>query len=347
MDSIRSNNIFSRLKEIIEKYLPLGLIAVLKDYKYKFLNVYRSYKYNLSFVERKEPIAVLKNLLATTAKIFNSKRKTVLFYPNFPYWKATIYQLCLFLGYDVINNPEKPFDVAIYWKRYATFFPKDPTVIRLSSQNKIVLNKDCRDVSKTYIDRAFLEVFGYGTVIDPLTYQGQCVAKSDLNAQHDGKIINCPIASKKSGIIYQKLIDNEVEKGKVVDFRVPIFKQTIPVVYRYLKKNLNDEQRFFGYPSLISVEAIAATEIFSKEEINLILKFCQKIGLDYGEIDVLKDEGDKRIYIIDANNTPSSRLLYERVEMPANKCLLSSQQRRSILERSINALQTEIFNLNR
>ncbi|MDJ0728265.1 MAG: hypothetical protein QNJ38_24495 [Prochloraceae cyanobacterium] len=346
MDSITNKNIFLQLKAITQKYLPQSLITFFKDYKYKFLNVYRSYKYNLSFVEQKQPISIIKNLLETTKKISRTARKTILFYPNYPYRKATIYQLCLALGYDVINNPKNQFDVGIYWKRYSTYFPQDPILSQLLNEKKTVLNYHCQDVSKTYIDRAFLEVFGYSTIIDPLTYQGQCVAKSDLNAQHDGKIIDCPLESKQSGIIYQKLIDNEVKKGQVVDFRVPIFKQTIPVVYKYLKKNLNAEQRFFGYPSLISVDIIKPREIFTSEEISNILQFCQKIGLDCGELDILRDKQDRRIYIIDANNTPSSRLLFEPLQMASEECILSYQQRQTIIEKLVLALQKEIFALD-
>lgn len=346
MSATLSDKVLFEFKQTLQKYLPDSIVTILKDYNYKILNVYRTYKYNLSFVEKKQPIAVFKNLIETTKKLTSARRKTILFYPNYPYWKASIYQFCLALGYDIINNPDRDFDVAIHWKRYATFFPKDPVLSRLSGENQTVYNNLCEDVSKTYIDRVFLEVFGYCTVVDPLTHTGKCVSKSDLNAQHDGKIINCPISSKQPGVIYQKLIDNEIEKGKVVDFRVPIFKQTIPVVYRYLKKNLNDEQRFFGYPSLILVEVLDAKDVFSAEEISKIIEFCQKIGLDYGEIDILKDEGDKRIYIIDANNTPSSRLLFERVEMPTEKCILTYEQRQNIIERSLTALQKEIFNLD-
>ncbi len=346
MKAITIDRVFLQFKQTLQKYLPVSIVTGLKNYNHRFLNAYRAYKYNLSFVEQKQPISILNNLIETTKKISSKGRKTILFYPNFPYWKATIYQLCLALGYHVTNNPDSNFDVAIYWKRYSTYFPKNTVLSQLTKENKTVLNHNCQDVSKTYIDRAFLEVFGYCTVIDPLTYQGKCVAKSDLNAQHDGKIIDCPIDSKKSGVIYQKLIDNEVEKGKVVDFRVPVIKGTIPIVYKYLKKNLNEEQRFFGYPSLISVELMEAKDVFTSEEIRKISDFCQKIGLDYGEIDVLKDQEDRRIYIIDANNTASSRLLFERVEMSAENCLLTYEQRQTIFEKMIFALQKEIFSIN-
>ena len=37
--------------------------------------------------------------------------------------------------------------------------------------------------------------------------------KSDINAKHDGEIINCPIESAEDGMIYQILIDNSISEG--------------------------------------------------------------------------------------------------------------------------------------
>ncbi len=36
------------------------------------------------------------------------------------------------------------------------------------------------------------------------------------------------------------------------------------------------------------------------------IEFTQSIGLDFGELDVLRDIGDGRLYIVDAANTPHS-----------------------------------------
>ena len=35
-----------------------------------------------------------------------------------------------------------------------------------------------------------------------------------------------------------------------------------------------------------------------------ILLFCRRMGLDYGELDMLRDREDGRLYIVDVNNTP-------------------------------------------
>ena len=44
------------------------------------------------------------------------------------------------------------------------------------------INDRIDDISKTHVAKVFQEVFGYGVDIDPLTYQGKAVQKSDINA---------------------------------------------------------------------------------------------------------------------------------------------------------------------
>ena len=342
MKSIIVNNYWLQMKQLLRNYLPIPVINFYKNYKYNYLNLYRAYKYNISTVVERQPLGIARNLLTTTQKLVTG-RKRILFYPDFPYLKATPYQICLLLGYDVTNNPELSFDLAIKWQRYATFFPDEPILSRLAADNISIVNNNCKDVSKSYINRVFDHVFGYSIAVNPLTYNGQCVVKSDLNAQHDGKIISCPISTIKSGVVYQKLVENEVEENRVLDFRVPVFKQSIPFVYIYLKENSREEQRFHGYPSLVSVRIAEAREVFEEDEIGKILLFCQKLGLDYGELDVLRDRNERRIYIVDANNTPSSRLLFEPVEMPYNKCRLSPDDRLLALQKLAQSFQKELL----
>ena len=65
--------------------------------------------------------------------------------------------------------------------------------------------------------------------------------------------------------------------------------------------------------------------------------------MDYGELDILRDQQDQRIYIVDANNTPSSRLLFEPVEMPYEKCLLSFEQRQTVLDRYTQVFKSQFL----
>ena len=345
MSTMQSNSIFTPIvntKKALRERLPVNIVKLYDRWKYNYFNWSWTYQYNLSTLEKKDFLPTTSNILTTTKKLV-TPRKRILFYPDFPYKKAALYQICLLLGYDVTDDPERKFDLAVKWERYATFFENDRVLSELSQQNNKIININCRDVSKNYTNKVFEQVFGYSLGVNPLTYTGKCVAKSNLNAQHDGKIIDCPIPQAKSGVTYQKLIDNEVTEKTVLDYRVPIFKQEIPLVYIYLKKNQNSTQRFFGYPSLISVALAETITVFSQDEIQKILYFCQKIGLDYGELDILRDRKDGRIYIVDANNTPSSRLLFEPVEMSYEKCLLTFEQRQTVLDKYTQAFKSQFI----
>jgi len=333
LKSTNIDNPIDRAKIFLQNCIPIS-----------WLNLYRTYTYNLSVGVNQQPLTVVQKLITTTQKLLTNRKK-VLLYPDFPYRKATIYQICLLLGYDVTDNPKDNFDLAFKWQRYKTFFSKEPILSRMSEQNIKVLNFHCQDVSKSLTNQLFHEAFGYSIAVNPLTYTEKCVVKSNLNAQHDGKIISCPIDKTESGVVYQKLVENELEEGKVVDYRVPVFNKVIPFVYIYIKKNQTETQRFFGYPSLISVQIAETKEIFDETEISNILSFCQKLGLDYGELDVLRDKTDKRIYIVDANNTPSSRLLFEPLVLPPEQCILTPEERRFGLEKMAQAFQKEFFNI--
>ena len=342
---MQSHKFFTPLVEVkqaLRGYLPNATVNLYDRWKYNYINFTRTYKYNLSTLLEQKPRDITGNLLTTTKKLLTQKKR-ILFYPDFPHRKAALYQICLFLGYDVTKDPQIRFDLAIKWQRYATFFNNDPVLAELSQQGKNIINFNCQDVSKEYISKIFKQIFGYDLGVDPLTYTGKCVAKSNLNAQHDGRILDCPIDKIESGVVYQKLVDNEAENNAVLDYRVPIFKQEIPLVYKYLKKNQTTEQRFYGYASLISVELAETEEVFSQDEIDNIISFCQNIGLNYGELDILRDKQDQRIYIVDANNTPCSRLLFEPVEMPYQKCILSYEQRQIVLQKFARAFQSQLL----
>ena len=79
---------------------------------------------------------------------------------------------------------------------------------------------------------------------------------------------------------------------------VPFFR-AIPYVYR---KRRPIDSRFSNTNARVTV---AETEqVFSAEEVACIGNCCRGLGLDYVEVDVLRDKNDGRIYLIDANWTP-------------------------------------------
>ena len=218
---------------------------------------------------------------------------TVLVYPQRLLSRSALYKTCKFLGFHVTRKLG-PADIVIDWTD-ATHRSSHPELRRFGE----VINLRATDISKTTVERVHTEVFGYTTAIDPLTYRGPCLRKSDVNALHDGAIVQCPIEKLEDGFVYEKLIDNMTPAG-ALDMRVPIFKSILPFVYH---KTRALEARFLKFHSAKLRET---DEVLSSDEQAKILQFCRKIGLDYGELDVLRDNGDGRIYIVDANNTPDS-----------------------------------------
>lgn len=247
--------------------------------------------------------------------------KTVLFYPQYPGRLSVIYKVLRELKCNITNNPSKKHNLTIYWQN-TTYRDPDSTIIELSKKEK-VLNFRCTDISKSKVEEHFYNIFGYSSIVDPETFTGIMVKKSEINATHDGEIINGP-TTPEEGFIYQKLIDNSYNGSLVLDIRVPVINDKLPLVYFKFKPI---STRFAHYrESTISVKApeVHPTEsVLSKEEIEKTVQFCKAIGLDYGEIDILRDNDDKRIYIIDVNNTPNGPSIGKKMREESVKKLAS------------------------
>ncbi len=137
-------------------------------------------------------------------------------------------------------------------------------------------------------------------MIDPLSYKGKCVKKSNLNGRRDGRIIDCPVEKPQEGFVYQMLIDNTAGDFLVRDIRVPLLGENIPLVYlKY--RSISDR---FGDTTHRS-EISRLNDNFSRAEVEKIILFCKQMGLDYGELDILRNKDDGKIYVVDVNNTPS------------------------------------------
>ncbi len=186
-------------------------------------------------------------------------------------------------------------DVVMHFED-ATYSPNDPPV-RLKPGAKLI-NYGCRDVSKTNVARACEAAFGNPLAVDPHSYVGAAVEKSEINAAHDGRIIQCP-APAAPGRAYQRVIDNRgVNPDLVEDLRtctvggkpICVFIKRRPVTKRF--QNTNTE-----------VELRTPEEVYSPAEIEQISAFTREMGLDWGGVDVLRDRTDGRLYIVDANKT--------------------------------------------
>ncbi len=222
-------------------------------------------------------------------------------YPHYPSKRSTIYRIAKELGFFLSNKLNEKATLAVYWE-YQTFRSEFAELEQFCDSRGIpLINRHSRDISKFFVDQAFLKVFGYSTRIDPLLHQGACVAKSDINAKHDGRVLQAPLTSTEPDTIYQILIDNSVGSDLVKDLRVPIYGSRIPFVFI---KYRSIGERFKN--TTVKTEIFEAHEVLSALEIAQILEFSRSIQLDHGELDILRDNVSQKIYIVDVNNTPQS-----------------------------------------
>ncbi|MEL6259180.1 MAG: hypothetical protein AAFQ67_09000, partial [Pseudomonadota bacterium] len=92
--------------------------------------------------------------------------------------------------------------------------------------------------------------------------------------------------------------DNEIEGGLVEDLRTCIVGGKPVLVFR---KRRPLDRRFQNHN--VDVELEQPTSVYSDDELDLISRFAQELGLDWGGVDVLRDRSTGRIHIVDANKT--------------------------------------------
>jgi hypothetical protein len=214
------------------------------------------------------------------------------FYPQRPTINYAIFRVAADLGLQIVRSRRGDGLLTIAWCD-TTFVP--PAAV--ASLPTPTLNARCLDISKSTVDRIWREVSGRGLSLDPLTSSGPMVVKSEENATHDGRIIMGPIRERQPGLVYQRLVDTRV--GDHFAYLRPVILDGRIVLTYHKRRPLKD--RFAS--NLPSRTWIAELDVFSVEERDAILHLAARIGLDYGEIDVLRD-ADGAIYVVDVNKTP-------------------------------------------
>lgn len=225
---------------------------------------------------------------------------TIRFLPQQPLPGATrgaiAYKLCRLLGYGITSDPSQESDAIFKYTRETFSTPLSDV-----PDGQSVINNRSTDISKRTVSATFEEVFGYTIGVDPTAYEGKIVVKSNLNSVHDGHLIDGPIAPTdvQENCAYQRAIDNTVsDQNSVLDYRVPIHGDQIPLVYLKYRPIAS---RFSNKSAHAVIEEPGA--VFSPAELDVIHRFVQRMGIDYGELDVLRDT-DERIYIVDVNPAP-------------------------------------------
>jgi hypothetical protein len=216
-------------------------------------------------------------------------------FPDYPSKKTTLFKIARQLRFRITNKRLKRPRLVIWFHDTTN---ASSALLEQHYPHHRVLNAGCTDISKTTVDLIHLEIFGYNTFIDPKTHSGQAVEKSDINALHDGSIVRCPLNTPKPNAVYQLVIDNSIGL-EFMDYRVPVIGHTIPLVYAKYK---HEEVRFTN--DVHRSELLETSAVFSTEEQSQIIQFTQAMGADFCELDVLRDNGSGKIYVIDVNKTP-------------------------------------------
>jgi hypothetical protein len=203
-----------------------------------------------------------------------------------PHYAFAMWKTVHLLGGSITDLADQSADVRVAWA--------DETWV---SPIHNALNGQCTDISKRRVSEAQLRAFGYDVIVDPETHVGPVVRKSEINSAHDGTIVTCPTPAIKE-VIFQRVIRNELGDGRVEDLRVVIAGDRIPLVYR--------KRRPVGvrFTNATTETLVATSDVLSTAERRGILELARDVGLDFGELDVLRDAEDGRIYVIDINKTP-------------------------------------------
>lgn len=219
-----------------------------------------------------------------------AERGRIAFAPFIPRPVSAIAQICRQLGW-AIEGPERVGETSLtmYCARSEAVLPPMPAHW---------INGQFVDHRKTTVATAFDRAFGHGYEVDPRLHSGVMVRKANKNAAHNGEVIEGP-EEPRPGSVYLRLINN-VTGGEVEDVRMVWMRGLIPIVYLKYRPIAS---RFSNLNTRVEISNL--DDLVSPDEATRIGAMCQELGMDYGEIDALRDRDDGRLYVIDMNRSPS------------------------------------------
>ncbi len=249
-------------------------------------------KKNYCYFGAVKPIIVEKNL--TPLKVY--------IYGNYQHFqKSTTYFMLRKAGVEMSNKLNGKYDVGIYWDPRMDINKQTPKLKQNGKKIKLI-NLFLVDTAKGFVAESFEQHFKYGYKIDPTTFNGYCISKHNGNGTKSCFFLKCPIEANEifKDHSYQQIIDytDKKDPNTLYELRIPIVGGIIPCV---LFKTRNRGLRFTSKNR--SIQIVNPLKYLTEEECNKIITYCRYIGLELGEIDVLRSHEDGRIYIIDVNNT--------------------------------------------
>ena len=247
------------------------------------------------------------------------------------------------LGIEWTKDPKEPGITHYHHYNYANKINHLPKPL----EGKNCININLRNIKKDYLDDLHEEVFGYRLRIDPTSHRGVCIKRSTQNAIHHGKFIECPMPPhmidnqiRVSGKgephqrIYVKMIDTRINDTTIRDWRFVYMGGLVMCFEKHIASNaffhVKKEDYFKVFPHYDPPPQ------FSAEEINKIGLFARSMHLDYGEIDVLRDNSTGLIYICDVNPVPAGPI-WNATDHPEKVINYLSQQYKNLLDASTSS----------
>ena len=240
--------------------------------------------------------------------------RVICFAPAKPGMEYMIRQVGALLGYKATGDLADRSDLVVRWMDDT--FPVNPPELVEAAGTRRVVNIGVTDISKTRIADLMEEIFGYSAHVDPTTWQGPALKKSNLNAMDQEEIVDCPIPESDVDphAVYQELLGEEV-RGRFQEHRLAwVHDRVVTVVTK-----LRDPNHRFEFEASLLSEGDPDL-ILTSDEKEKVGRFARRMGLDYGDLDTLRD-AQGRLHVIDVNPTSWNQLIGDD-PTPAGPALL-------------------------
>src|SRR5262245_33680617 len=201
-----------------------------------------------------------------------------------------LFKICAALGWHIRDGRETIGGLRLFWPNKET--PEEQSYPEL-------INGRCININKTVVTKHFESIFGYGYAIDPREPSGPYVRKSDENAKHDGQILEGS-REPEPGFVYQRFINIVVDENTGEDIRLIFMRGLLPFCYR---KRRPLQIWFQQQSTFARIEETSA--LITHAEASRVSALCDAMGLEYGEVDCLRDRDDRRLYVMDVSRTPT------------------------------------------
>lgn len=157
------------------------------------------------------------------------------------------------------------------------------------------LNLRCSALSRIDVDERFRDVFGYGLYVDPRCYAG-AVFRRPIRGADDLRLFHGPLLRAEDGFVYQPAMSYGTLRG-TIEWCAFVVAARIVAVHRVFKTMQDGELQ-------TQAELSSAYLAFSDAETERLEAFCESAALDFGVLEILRDERTQRLYVRECDVDP-------------------------------------------